>query len=1145
MTIPQLEEEVLKFWQKKKIFEKSVRQRRRRPLFSFYDGPPFATGLPHYGHILATAIKDTVVRFWVMRGYQVKRRVGWDCHGLPVENLIEKELKVRTKKDIEEKIGLEKFNQACRNSVFRCVGDFQKTLQRVGRWADYTQSYSTMDSDYTESVWWVFKKLDEAGLVYQDFRVTPYCSRCGTPLSNFEVNLGYQEVEDESIFVKFLLEDGRYLLVWTTTPWTLPGNAAVAVNPNFIYSEVRIGREILILAEGRIKEILEGKEYQILKKFLGKELIGLNYSPLYKIDKVPECKKIYQVVGADFVSLEEGTGLVHLAPAFGEDDQNVGRKEGLPMLITVDLEGKIVSGLSFPGEGKFIKEADQDIKDDLRKRKLLFRSEKIKHTYPFCWRCNSPLIYYPIKSWYIKVSQLRKQLVKNNQKIRWVPAHLKEGRFGKWIEGAKDWCVSRNRYWGAPIPVWKCQDCRRHLVIGSKKELGRYNIGSNYYYFLRHGESTCYRARIIENDITNDNCHLTSLGKGQIKKVARKLVKGKIDLIIASDFLRTRETAEIVAKELNQPIIFDSFLRDLDVGELNGRQIESIDKQLLWTKDSLSEPFPKGESRLDCWQRMKNVFDKLEKKYQGKKILIVGHAFPLECFWGIVQGWGLDEVIARKTYFKIAELRKSQAKIWPFNRQGRFDFHRPYIDSIKLKCPFCGGVMKRDQGVFDCWFESGSMPYAQWHYPFANKRLVEKSFPADFIAEGMDQTRGWFYTLHVLASALTLKDIGLGKNQPAFKNVIVNGLVLGEDGRKLSKHLKNYSPPEEVIDKYGADSLRFFLLASTPIGQDYLFSERRVGEVFRRVIMTLWNLYSFFEVYRPRKVKLRKKISPKNILDRWIISRLNSLNQEIIKQMEKYELTKAVRPIIDFIDDLSNWYVRRSRKRFQKSTAQERKIASEMLGLILLRLSLITAPAMPFISESLYRRLSKLFVGNWLESVHLNNFPQPNKMLIDYQLEDKMRLVRDISRQILAERSKLGIKVRQPLAKVILKKDLLKNQDLWLLIKEETNIKQVEFNINIKEEIILDTLLTPELKEEGFLREFIHQIQMLRKKSGMKPSQKVVLAINGDQELINWVRKNQLLVKKEASIRKIVFDLIGSGLSKEIVFDGKKIVIGI
>ena len=1147
MNIPELEEEILKFWQKKKIFEKSIRQSRRRPIFSFYDGPPFATGLPHYGHILATAIKDTVIRYWVMKGYRVERRVGWDCHGLPVENLIEKELGTKTKRDIEEKIGLEKFNQACRDSVFRCVDDFQKTLRRVGRWADYSNAYTTMDTDYTESVWWVFKQLAEEGLVYQDFRVTPYCPRCGTPLSNFEVNQGYQEVKDESIYVKFPLTDGRYLLVWTTTPWTLPGNVAVAVNPDFEYIEVEIGGEKLILAKERLNDVLQDKEYDLIKSFSGRDLVGSNYQPLYSTHNLPEHKKVYQVVGADFVSLDDGTGLVHLAPAFGEDDQNVGRQEGLPTLITVDLEGKIIIGSGFPGEGKFVKEADQDIKKDLIQRHLLFRSQKITHTYPFCWRCDTPLIYYPIKSWYVRVSKIRQQLVKNNQKIHWVPEHLKEGRFGKWLEGARDWAISRNRYWGAPIPVWECSNCHQQVIIGSKKDLGRYNQGSNNYYFLRHGETTCYLSKTIENDIKNDHCHLTNQGREQIQNVAEELKNKKIDLIVSSDFRRTRQTAEIVASVLQKPLVFEPRLRDINVGKLNGKKISSVDEEMIWSKDNLDQPFPDGESRLDCWRRMKQVFDQLENKYQDKKILIVSHAFPLECFWGIVNGRGLNEIIRRQKYFQIAELRKAAARFWPFNPNGEIDFHRPYIDQIKLKCPHCGNEMQRTEEVFDCWFESGSMPYAQWHYPFENKKLVENSFPADFIAEGMDQTRGWFYTLHVLAGALTKQDIGLGKNQPAFKNVIVNGLVLGEDGRKLSKHLKNYSPPEEVIDQYGADALRFFLLASTPIGQDYLFSEKRVADIYRRVVMTLWNSYLFFETYRPKNLKIKSLIN-NDILDRWIISRLNSLIVEIDQQMKDYELTKAMRPIAEFINDLSNWYIRRSRKKFQSPQNKEELAKSaQLLATILMNLSQIIAPAMPFIAETIYQKMIKLWPAKkWPESVHLSNFPVADAKKIDDNLEKKMEKVRNISRQILAERSQLGIKVRQPLAKVVVQRDQINDPELWQLVLDETNIKNVEFSSKNKKEIVLDTELTPELKREGFLRDFIHRLQMMRKKANLQPSQKIDLAISGDEELINWIKRNEVLVKEEASLRKIIFDEgQNSELSKEIVFDERKIMVGI
>ena len=876
-----------------------------------------------------------------MKGYQILWRVGWDCHGLPVENMVEKKIGLKSKKDIEE-YGIGKFNKECQKSVFLCINDWHKTLNRVGRWSDYSNSYATMDDTYIESVWWVFKKLWDQGLVYQDFRVTPYCPRCGTPLSNFELNQpgAYQDVEDESVFIKFALKNKKntYLLVWTTTPWTLGANTGIAVGSDFKYVKVKLNNEFLILVKERLDVL--GNNYKIIEEFQGKELVGKRYEPLYSMKLEGDG---YRVVPADFVSVEDGTGLVHIAPAFGEEDMELGKKEGLPAIITVDEEGKIIKGLKIPGEGKFVKDADNDVKADLRKRNILFKEEKITHAYPFCWRCESPLLYYPLNSWYISVTKFKKQLVENNKAIRWVPGHLKKGRFGKWLEGARDWSFSRNRYWGAPIPIWECQKCGEKKCFGSIKELG------------------------VE---------------------------------------------------------------------------------------------------------VKNL-------------------------------------------------------------------HRPKIDKVFLKCS-CGGKMKRTPEVFDCWFESGSMPYGQWHYPFENKKLVEKTFPADFIAEGLDQTRGWFYTLHVLSTALTLKNIGLGKNTSSFKNVIVNGLILGEDNKKLSKRLKNYAAPELIFDKYGADSLRYFLLTGTPMGEDYIFSEKRIGETMRRTIMTFWNSFIFYNTYTDKRNKVAKSVNPRNILDKWIISRLNSFNKELIKWMDQYELTKAARLIDDFLDELSNWHIRRSRKRFQKpKNISEKKQAQKNLAYVLNNLTKLTAPFLPFISEEIYQSLGEC------ESVHLDNYPKPKEKLIDEKLEEKMNKIRQITAEALAQRAKAGLKVRQPLACLeIDHKYIAADKELSGLIKDEVNVKKVIFGKRIK----LNTKITPKLKNEGILRDLIRFIQEMRKEAGLKPGQIINLYFKADKSLAGIIKKEEKSAKKDICAKKLELKPEKKEkylIEKEIDLDNKKIWFGI
>jgi len=947
------EEKILEFWKKEDIFHKSIKNREGSPFFSFYDGPPFATGKPHYGHILATTIKDTVLRYWTMKGYQVPRRVGWDCHGLPVENLIEKELGIKNKKQIEE-MGVQNFNDACRDAVFACVDDFQNTLERVGRWADYNDAYSTMDNNYIESVWWVLKQLWTKDLVKKNYRVSPYCPRCGTTVSNFEVNQGYKETKDNSVYVKFRILDDKfkdaYFLVWTTTPWTLPGNLALAINEDLSYALVENNDEQYVLAKERM-QVLEG-ESKIIKEFKGKELINVRYEPAFSYLKDKNLEKIenaFQALSAEFVTVEDGTGIVHINPMHGEDDFVFAQKYDLPFFHLVDESGKF-NEYAIGFENQFVKDADKKVIEALKEKGLFYKTELITHDYPYCWRCDSPLLYYAIVSWYVLVTKIKDKLIENNEKIHWVPEHIKEGRFGKWLEGARDWDFMRNRFWGAPIPIWECAECKAKVCVGS-----------------------------------------------------------------------------------------------------------------------------------------------------------------------------------------IDELKQQAIKEYDLN-----NLHRPYIDEVKLKCPDCGKEMERVKGVFDCWFESGSMPLAQWHYPFENKELVEKTFPADFIAEGLDQTRGWFYTLNVLATALTMDDIGLGKNNPAFKNVIVNGLVLDAQGRKLSKKLKNYPDPKDVFDKYGADSLRYFLLASTNIGEEYRFSEDKVKEVWRKIISGLENCFAFYETYG-KGVDVLEKIDSKNILDKWIISKTENLNIEANKWMEKYELTKAARLFTDFIDDFSNWYIRRSRRRFQKpESVEEKEEAVEVLYYVLKKLIKLMAPFTPFVAEAIYQKLK---TQNDLESVHLCDYPAPRKEFIDEKLEKEMAEARDIVNLALAERSKYGIKVRQPLSKLTIK-DKNINSELFPFIEDEINVKEVAVDESIESAIELDRDLTPELKEEGMVREIIRQIQQMRKDLRLSPANTITVGYQKSEFFDKIMEKNRDYILKEV-LAKDFAENETFGNEKEIEIDNEKIVIGI
>ena len=780
------EEDVLKFWDDNKIFEKSIANRAKGKEYSFYDGPPFATGKPHHGHILATTIKDTVARFWTMKGYKVERRVGWDCHGLPVENLIEKEIGIRSKRDIEA-MGIEKFNEACRAAVFRSVDDFEKTLKRVGRWADYSNAYATLDLPYMESVWWVFKQIYDQGLAYQDFRVTPYCPRCGTPLSNFEVNLNYKDdTIDPSVFVKFSIKnDTRYkiqdtsFLVWTTTPWTLHGNVALAIDPKSLYARVKYNSEELILAKARLST-LDG-DVEILEEIKGEKLIGLSYEPLYPAKEAENGG--YKVTAGDFVSMEDGTGIVHIAPAFGVDDYQMHKQHNLPFVNNISLEGRFFN-VSQAWNGKKAKDADKDIIEDLRTRDLLFKAETIKHTYPFCWRCEHYLIYYAIESWYIGVTKMKDQLIKNNKKIHWMPQHLKDGRFGKWLEGARDWAVSRTRFWGAPLPVWECENNHRE-VFGNINDLARHISGNTTFTFIRHGESE-HNAKDVCNGDPAKEFHLTARGRRQVEKSAKELARQKFDVIFCSDFIRAHETAEILQKHIKAEIKEDKRLGDINVGQCEGLPRTQCRLDQSKAPVLYEYRFPDGESLADIEKRMTAALADIEKQYPGKNVLVVSHEDPIKTVYAAYN-------LVRDHDVHSLHIGNGMTHI--FESKAPKDLHRPYIDEAIISCAKCESEMRRIPDVFDCWFESGSMPYAQWHYPFENKDLVEKTFPADFIAEGLDQTRGWFYTLHVLATILTQKNIGLGKNNPAFKNVVVNGLILAQDGKNFPK-TQNYTEPK-------------------------------------------------------------------------------------------------------------------------------------------------------------------------------------------------------------------------------------------------------------------------------------------------------------------------------------------------------------
>ncbi len=934
----QNELDILKFWEDNKIFEKSVSSRSEKKPYVFYDGPPFATGLPHYGHIVASLMKDVVPRYFTMQGKRVERVWGWDCHGLPIENIVEKELGTKTKKEIEA-MGVAKFNELCRSKVLGYVGDWKKTVNRLGRWVDMENAYKTMDLPYMESVWWVFKQLWDKGLVYEDYRSMHVCPRCETTLSQQEVSEGYKDVKDISVFVKFRIknQDSRitnvdgpvYLVAWTTTPWTLPGNVAVAVGKDITYAIVSIEGEDggYILAKERLT-VLKDKKYEIRKEVKGSALVGLEYEPLfdyYATDTTLKNRENgWKVYTADFVTVDTGTGIAHEAPAFGADDWELAKQVKLPFVQHVSQDGRIKPEVTaFAGlevkprsdDDKVRLGTDIAVIRYLQEHGQFFAKENIVHSYPHCWRCDTPLLNYATSSWFVKVTGVKTKALKLAKKINWSPEHIKEGRFGMWLEGARDWSISRQRFWASVMPVWKCESCKEFKVFGTVADL---------------------------------------------------------------------------------------------------------------------------------------------EKVSGKKIE---------------------------------------------------DLHKHIVDDITFPCEKCKGTMKRVPDVLDTWFDSGSMPYAQVHYPFENKKKFEQSFPAEFIAEGQDQTRAWFYYLHVLGTALF--------NKPAFENVIVNGIVLAEDGKKMSKKLQNYPDPNVILEKYGADALRYYLVTSPVMHAESLnFSETGVREMFNKVVNTLSNVVEFYGMFvltpsgsaepaPPRRGS--KRVASANVLDIWILAKLQLLVKEVTENMETYKLSEASRPIADFIGELSTWYVRRSRDRFKGEDEKDKQAAIATLGDVLLTLSKVMAPFTPFLAEKVYQELGSKNQEVRAESVHLAEWPKVNKKLMNEKILTDMEMVRKIVEMGLALRAKAGVKVRQILGELKVKNYELRDE-LKQIVADELNVKNVAVEAGKDElAVTLDTVITPELQKEGLVREVIRTINLMRKDKGLTMHDKIVVEYATEDTLLGSV----------------------------------------
>ena len=1133
-TISIKEKAVLSFWKENQIFEKSLEKESPMGNFVFYDGPPYATGLPHYGHILQSVLKDLMPRYKTMRGYHIDRKWGWDCHGLPIENLIEKKLGLKDKKAIEE-YGIDKFNKSAKESVLVYAEEWKNRIHRVGRWADMDDDYRTMDSSYTESVWWSFSELNKKGLVFEDYKVMQVCPRCGTPLSNFEVAQGYKDIVDLSVYVKFEIKDESslssiknfydldidsktYLLAWTTTPWTLPGNVALAVNPELNYVCVSVttenGKENYIIVESLFESLKAKKiipENAVVlnskKSLKGTDLAGLSYEPVfdyYKKDGTLESQdknrqNIWEVYSADFVTAEDGTGIVHIAPAYGDDDMKLSKANSLPVIKHVGFDGRFVDLVTeLKGQMAKPKEdhqsADVEIIKILAHKGVLLAKEKMTHSYPHCWRCDTPLINLATTSLFVRMTALKDQLIAENNKVNWVPKEIGRGRFGEWLENIRDWAISRTRYWGAPVPMWK-SDSGKFEIIGSFTELKekiRQNYNNNMYVVIRHGEAESNVKDVI-NSHDPELYGLTEKGIQQIKDSAEKLKSdGYIPTkIYSSNFRRAKESSKIIAGVFGldeSKIVYDSRIRECDGGAFDGRPWSDRLDLLKTEQDGIFSSPEGGESAFDVKKRSAEFIYDIDSLNKNESILIVTHGMPVRMIKEVANGRTARDMV-RSGWQDHSDPNGSIHYVdfvpWPHDDDFEIDVHRPLIDSITWKNED-GELMKRIPDVFDVWYDSGAMPFASQHYPFEHRDDFDvpnsEYFPADFIAEGLDQTRGWFYSLLCIG-------VGLFGKSP-YKNVSVSGLILGEDGRKMSKHFNNYTELIPVVEKYGADSLRYFL-ASSPASyaEEVVFSEKTVDEINKKIFNRLDNVYTFYNTYS--KEIDSNGMDSENVLDKWIVARLKTLNRDMTRDLEAYLVAKAIRPIADFIDDLSTWYLRRSRDRFKGDNIEDKNSAISTLKFILLNLSKLMAPVTPFASEDLYQKVKE---ENSKLSVHLEDWLNLGDLSKEEELIlSDMEHARALVESGLSLRAKSSIKVRQPLASFVYTGKDGKGLSALIeeIIKDELNVKSV----SLGEAISLDTNLTEELKEEGMARDFIRAVQEARKAFGFSPSDKIILLV--------------------------------------------------